>query len=57
MDERLDELRSQLDHKTTEIESVVAAEQGKGRTWTLPIMSDCNRTWNPRSYRPALPKA
>jgi hypothetical protein len=30
MDERLDELRRQLDQKTTEIESLVAAEQGMG---------------------------
>jgi hypothetical protein len=30
MDERLDDLRRQLDQKTTEIESVLAAEQGKG---------------------------
>ena len=30
MDERLDELRRQLDQKTNEIESVVAAEQGLG---------------------------
>jgi hypothetical protein len=30
MDERLEELRRQLDQKTTEIESFVAAEQGMG---------------------------
>ncbi len=30
MDERLHELRRQLDQKTTEIESLIAAEQGMG---------------------------
>jgi hypothetical protein len=30
MDERLEELRRQLDQKTTEIESLVAADQGMG---------------------------
>jgi hypothetical protein len=30
MDERLDELRRQLDQKTTEIESLVATERGMG---------------------------
>jgi chemotaxis regulatin CheY-phosphate phosphatase CheZ len=30
MDERLEELRRKLDQKTTEIESLVAADQGMG---------------------------
>src|ERR1044071_451424 len=35
MDERLEDLRRQLDQKTTDIESLVAAEQGLGSIGTM----------------------
>ena len=46
MDEKLGELRRRLDQKTTEIESVVAAEQGIGSIENMDPsdMSGCKRT-------------
>jgi hypothetical protein len=47
MDEKLHELRRRLDQKTTEIETVVAAERGIGSIHEMDP-SDyerCNRMW------------
>ena len=46
MNEKLDQLRRQLDQKTTEIETAVAAERGIGSIENMDslTMSGCNRT-------------